>query len=114
MYKNNIIRSALAGLVMAVFAFSVTPKILLHDLVADHKDTPINSNHSNQEQISKAGFNCNCDNLVVESLFVNDFIPVDLSLKKKFAQQQDFLKNNFNSFHYFYFELRGPPVNDAE
>lgn len=114
MRKNNVIKSVLATLMLAVFAFSVTPKILLHNLVADHKDTPIKSNHSNQEQVSKAGFNCNCDNLVVESPFINDFIPVDLSLKKEFVQQQNFFKNNFNSLHYFYFELRGPPVNDAD
>jgi hypothetical protein len=114
MHKNNIIRSVLAALMMAVFAFSVTPKILLHDLVADHKDTPIKPNHSNQEQISKAGFNCNCDNLVAESPFVNDFIPVDLSLTKEFAQQQTFFKSEFTSSRNFYTELRGPPVTAAD
>jgi hypothetical protein len=114
MRKNNVIRSVLATLMLAVFAFSVTPKILLHNLVADHKDTPIKSNYSNQEQFSKAGFNCNCDNLVVESPFVNDFIPVDLSIAKQFAKQQTFFRDNSNSLHYFYFELRGPPVNFAD
>jgi hypothetical protein len=114
MRKNNIIRTFLAALMLTVFAFSVTPKILLHNLVADHKDTPINSNHSNKEQFSKAGFNCNCDNLVVESPFVNDFFPVQLSVEKQFAQQQTFFKNYFNSLHHFYFELRGPPVNYAD
>lgn len=114
MRKNIIIRSVLAVLMLAVFAFSVTPKILLHNLVADHKDTPIKSNHSNQEQYSKAGFNCNCDNLVVESPFVNDFFPVQLSIAKQFAQQQTFFRNNFNSLHHFYLELRGPPVNYAD
>jgi hypothetical protein len=114
MRKNYIIRNVLATLMLAVLAFSVTPKILLHNLVADHKDTPIKSNCSNQEQFSKAGFNCNCDNLVVESPFVNDFIPVDLSIAKQFVQQQTFFKNNFHSLHYFYFELRGPPVNFAD
>jgi len=111
MYKDNFIRNVLAGLVMAVFAFSVTPKILLHDLVADHKDTPIKPNHSNQEQISKAGFNCNCDNLVVESPFLHDFTPIDLSIEKHFAKQPIFFKNKFFSLQHFYFKLRGPPVN---
>jgi|ERR1022692_3246802 hypothetical protein len=113
MRKNNIIRSFLAAIMLAVFAFSVTPKILLHNLVADHKDTPIKSNLSNQEQFSKAGFNCNCDNLVVESPFVNDFIPVHLPVQKQFVQLQTFFGNDFNSLHYFYFELRGPPINSA-
>ena len=99
---------------LAVFAFSVTPKILLHNLVADHKDTPIKSNHSNQEQFSRAGFNCNCDNLVVESPFLNDFIPVDLSVEKQFALQKISYADNFHSLNYFYFELRGPPVNYAD
>jgi hypothetical protein len=94
---------------LAVFVFSVTPKILLHNLVADHKDSPIKSNLSDKHQFSKAVFNCNCDNLVVESPFVNDVLPVYLAVQKLFVRQQTFFRNNFSFLHHFYFELRGPP-----
>ena len=113
MHQSKFIRTVLAVLMLMVFAFSVTPKILLHNLVANHKDSEIKSNFSNEEQFSKSGFNCNCDNLVVESPFVNDFIPVHLSAAKQFAQHQTFFRNGFASFHHFYLELRGPPVNSA-
>jgi len=95
---------------LIVFAFSVTPKILLHNLVADHRDTPRSQNHSKQNQLSKTGFNCNCENLVVESPFVNDFIPLNLSIATQFAQEQIVYTDDFHSLNYFYFELRGPPA----
>ncbi|HLK30081.1 MAG TPA: hypothetical protein VKT28_15985 [Puia sp.] len=94
---------------LMVFAFSVTPKILLHNLVADHRDTPRSHNNSKEQQLSKTGFNCNCDNLVVESPFVNDYVEIDLSVTQNFSGQKIAYENNFYSLHYFYFELRGPP-----
>jgi hypothetical protein len=97
-------------MMLMVFAFSVTPKILLHNLVADHRDTPRSHNNSKEQQLSKTGFNCNCDNLVVEWPFVNDYTPIDLSIEQNFSEQTIAYTNNFHSLHYFYFELRGPPA----
>jgi len=95
---------------LIVFAFSVTPKILLHNLVADHRDTPRSHNNSKQNQLSKTGFNCNCENLVVESPFVNDFVPFNLSIASQFANRQFVYNDDFRSVNHFYFELRGPPA----
>ena len=95
---------------LAVFAFSVTPKILLHDLVADHKDSPRSHNNSKEQQFSKKGFNCNCDNLVVESPFLINYTEIDITTTQKFSEQQVEYTNDFHSLDYFYFELRGPPA----
>ena len=73
---------------LIVFAFSVTPRILLHSLVADHRDTPRKHNNSTEQQLSKTGFNCNCDNLVVESPFVNNYVSIELQLTQQFFEKK--------------------------
>ncbi|HVM87856.1 MAG TPA: hypothetical protein VMT76_06680 [Puia sp.] len=95
---------------LIVFAFSVTPKILLHNLVADHRDTPLAHNYSHDQQVSKTGFNCNCDNLVVESPFVNNIDRIDVKITRNFSEQYIAYTNYFISLHQVYFTLRGPPL----
>jgi len=69
MYKNPVIK-CLAGVAMLfIFAFSVTPKQWLHDLVTHHKDAPCIS-FDGTRSLSTSGFHCNCDNIVVESPFL--------------------------------------------
>jgi hypothetical protein len=60
-----------------LFAFSITPKIVLHNLVANHKDgkTKTSLPDAYSTQLSKASFNCQCDNLISESPFVAEVQP---------------------------------------
>ncbi|MBS1666645.1 MAG: hypothetical protein JST58_04640 [Bacteroidetes bacterium] len=111
MCKNNIIRAFLSALLMIVFAFSITPQIYLHDLLADHRDSPIKSNFSDQAQLSKTGFHCTWDNLVVESPFINKVISPFISIQKQFVKLESVFKTDCLGLDYFYFELRGPPGN---
>jgi hypothetical protein len=111
--KNTIIRSLLAAFMLVVFAFSITPKIVLHDFIANHKDTPFKSNFEKDAQLNKAGFNCSCDNLVVESPFTVELAPVQIIIASVFPARLTGHTNNFNSGHHFYFELRGPPAEIA-
>ena len=111
MCKNNIIRAFLSAILMIVFAFSITPQIYLHDLVADHRDTPIKSNFSEQAQLSKTGFHCTWESLVVESPFINNFIPPIISIQKQFVKFERYFITDRLGLDYFYFELRGPPGN---
>ncbi len=98
-----------ALIMLFVFAFCITPKILLHNLLADHRDAPFSHNHADGSQISKSVFNCNSDNLVVESPFINDYLPVELSAVPKFPDEHIVYLKNFCSGTCLYFELRGPP-----
>lgn len=111
MNYNNFIRKILAVVMLNVFAFSVTPKIILHNLVADHRDTPRSQNHSKDQQLSKTGFNCNCDNLVVESPFTDDQKSVQIIISSFFLPQAIENIQRFNAGHHFYFLLQRPPVN---
>jgi hypothetical protein len=100
----------LAAFMLAVFAFSITPKILLHNFVANHKDTPFTSNFEKTAQFHKAGFNCSCDNLVVESPFTDDFSPVQITVQTFFPSRIARDINNFRNGYHFYLTLRGPPA----
>jgi hypothetical protein len=94
---------------LMLFAFSVTPKLILHDLVADHKDTPLRSSTDNNVQFNVAGFNCGCDDLVVESPFVNTQVAAEIIAPQIFSQHINAEIRSFISADQFYFELRGPP-----
>jgi hypothetical protein len=107
--KNQTIKKILAVIMLALFGFSVTPKLILHNLVANHKDTPLKPNSANTEQLSKSGFNCDCDNLVVESPFVDDHSVTEIIIPVLFSLHINKDVNDFNVVSKFYIELRGPP-----
>jgi hypothetical protein len=68
---NNLaaIRRLLAALFLLLFAFCVTPKRFLHDLLANHRDT-IMMHGVPQQQVTTSGFHCNVDDLVVVAPFL--------------------------------------------
>jgi hypothetical protein len=94
---------------LLVFALGITPKKTLHDLIATHKDSPFQSANSKSPQLDRAGFHCSYDSLVVESPFLDDFIPLELTHNISFRTENAERENNFISADYFYFPLRGPP-----
>ncbi|MFI5133963.1 MAG: hypothetical protein ACHQEB_06485 [Chitinophagales bacterium] len=96
---------------LCVFAFSITPKQWLHDIVFNHKDTYTICNDGNPTaHLHKAGIHCDFDNLVVRSPFVDDGNTIDLIIPKLFSLQQVSRVDNINSSQLFFFSLRGPPV----
>lgn len=107
--RHIIIRKVLAVFVLLLFAFCITPKMLLHDLIADHKDTPFTSSNSSNQQFEYSGFRCNCDNLVVESPFVYYHISQEIIHPEFRPDHSDFFSSNPLVSCAFYFELRGPP-----
>jgi hypothetical protein len=102
------IQRFLASVLLLVFAFSITPKKYLHDLVADHED--FYSCYSGDETtVSTAGFNCHCDDLVVSTPFVKTVFESALSpapVHKAFPS---------STYHFFFYstssakDSRGPP-----
>jgi hypothetical protein len=68
--KNYFTRQLLAALMLCVFLFGITPKKLLHTIVANHTDSvPYKTDAAKPTQVSTAGFNCQVENLVAESPF---------------------------------------------
>lgn len=94
---------------LMMFAFSITPKLLLHDLIANHRDSPLKNSTDKNARIDVAGFNCSCDNLVVESPFLDDLFSDDRVKTFVYLQHIGAAIKNLYSVDPFYFQLRGPP-----
>jgi hypothetical protein len=106
---STIKRQTIAAVLLMIFSFSITPKKLLHDAIATHKDK-IAASADNSLQISNSGFACKCDSLVAESPFTEQDNNFDFSSFQVFSEEQSTIPNNFYSFTCFFFDLRGPPM----
>ena len=96
---------------LVIFALSITPKKLLHDLVANHRDKQALSFADNStSQINRAVFNCHCDNLVAESSFTDDYSPIIFLTPGVFAKRSSSPVVCFYATRHFIFGLRGPPA----
>jgi hypothetical protein len=107
---KSTIRTFGAILLLLIFIFSATPKILLHNLVAHHKDTPSHGNGKTKE-FAKAGYHCDCENLVVVLPYIGTSDPIQKLILEPFQSFQAGQEHQFYSFQYFIFGFRGPPVN---
>jgi hypothetical protein len=110
--QKLFIRQILAGFLLLVFSFSITPKKFLHDAFANHKDKAAIVTSGDTPQLSNTGFICKCDNLVAESPFTDEIVYFDFTPVQLFSVQKDATLYHFYSSAFFFFELRGPPAND--
>ena len=95
---------------LSLFALGITPKVLIHALVAHHTDTHLALDHDKGDQFNKAGYHCTIDNLVVESPFLDHTISVEWGIKKYLPDHQPVpLRDHLSTFH-LNFRLRGPPA----
>ena len=104
-----------AGALLIVFLLGITPKRVLHDFVANHKDaisTELTKNNTGQKaSFSNSGYHCHVDDLVVEGLF--------LHTTGEFQLKQPLFYNEHPSQPYYInllllnhiSRLRGPPLN---
>jgi hypothetical protein len=109
--SNLIIRKLLAGFLLVVFAFGITPKRTLHNLLADHKDGKTSASARPVGTVlARASFNCQCDNLISESPFVSDSVAEEITATNLFPV---FITGGIQqpvSSSPLSFSLRGPPA----
>lgn len=110
-FKNLLqkptIRTVLSGMMLLIFAFSITPKVVLHNLVVHHKDSPISS--GKYAQVSKTGFHCDCESQVVVLPYLNQISCFQLNVSQSFQIYQSRNNPQFYCSTHFIFGLRGPP-----
>ena len=108
MYTNAYIKRVVAILMLCVFIFSITPKQWLHNVITDHKDSYAVS-IDGKAILTTTGFHCNCDNLVVQSPFINYDLSAELNVPEFFVQHRFTAISNLISTDHFFSSLRGPP-----
>jgi hypothetical protein len=94
---------------LLIFAFNITPKIVLHNLIVHHKDSPIPT--GKYAQICKTGFHCDCESQVVTVPYITQVLSPDLAVPVYFQVHQTRASYQFYSFPHFIFGLRGPPFS---
>lgn len=107
--KSHSVKNIGTILLLFVFTLGITPKKTLHDWFANHKDSTSPAPLNKTQQLTKAGFNCNCENLVAESHFVtfSSLIVVNFPVLYSFVS---FSIPPLISLSLFHNKLRGPPL----
>jgi hypothetical protein len=107
--ENKTIRGVICSLLICIFALGITPRILLHDLVADHDDISFQCNNEPGTHFHKSGYNCHIENFAAESPFTD--VSRDLSVipPNYCTVLKSVICNQIFPEPVVYFELRGPP-----
>jgi hypothetical protein len=108
--KSLVIKKTVAAFLLIVFAFSITPTIVLHNWLANHTDTCKKATDTKAPQIGKQTFNCHCDNLVAESPFTETQIFTSPSPIQIFEVAATVDIAQLKSSPTIFYSLRGPPV----
>ena len=109
MLLSQTIRKITAGIMLMLFALSVTPKQLLHDVITGHKHSPVKYDVVNVKA-SKNNFQCNWHSDAVESPFTDEpALRLDHPLPP-YTSYITFNTSNRYAAEHFYSALRGPPA----
>ena len=94
---------------LLLFAVSVTPKQLFHDVITGHKHSYTKSGDALNVHSSKSSFLCNWHNDAVESPFTDQpAFLVDLPLPP-YSSYFNYYTCSYYSAEHFFSSLRGPP-----
>jgi hypothetical protein len=109
MKADSIITKITGLLLICTFAIGITPKSAFHDLFANHNDECFDNHQFKGVQLTKQGFSCHFENLVVESPYIWQPQPQQSSINSYFTSYQSLLQVDLYSQDHYYSELRGPP-----
>lgn len=102
-----MIKKYLTLLLLLVFALAITPKQLLHDLVATHQHHVLPP--LPEARVNKASFLCDCDNLVAEGSFVDFSNQIEIAPGIEYSAFSLQPLNYYKQSSLSCFRLRGPP-----
>ena len=110
--SQGIISRVVASVLLMVTLLSVTPKSLLHHILANHSDQPTcNDNIVNGPCIHRQGFNCEQASLVVPGGYTMDEATITKVPRLYFANKETiFIRPALAGFSHA-FHLRGPPAH---
>jgi hypothetical protein len=103
-----IIRGIVSAFLLCVFALGITPKQVLHDALTHHQHIP--GKEKNGALVSKDRFNCDEENFVAESPFVDQDNTIILTIPETFQVSSNLFFTSYFFLYQFFFELRGPPA----
>src|SRR5688500_7699630 len=94
---------------LILFTLSITPKLFLHTIFADHADI-VYKKSDGKTQVSKNGFTCDCNNQVATSPFITHENPPEIGILPVYQSLITHFPSQIIASTQFYLELRGPPA----
>lgn len=107
--QHTIFKNIIGVLLTCTFLLSITPKQVLHNLSANHKDSTAQRNNDRTE-FNQIGFNCECYSVVATSPFTEVSSGPEILKLIHFSLYSEKASSSFSSTDHFYFDLRGPPA----
>lgn len=109
--RHIILKNISAVFVLCAFLLSITPKQVLHNLAAHHKDQSAKKIHDKDRvQFNEFGFNCDCNSIVATSPFTETSSRPGIHRLVHYSFYQEISSIPLSSSDHFYFTLRGPPA----
>lgn len=109
MHRRKIIRTITAGIMLLLFALSITPKQLLHNAVAGHKHDYSPLSKESNFKVPKKSFQCNWQEQAIESPFTYESVFQVAEALVFLSFYQGHYTRNLYSAESDYSSLRGPP-----
>src|SRR4030095_11838813 len=72
--NNQIIRKSSALFLLVLISLATTPKLVLHNIFANHKDSSFQLGKDGHAKLANAAINCHIQDLVVEAPYINHSI----------------------------------------
>jgi len=92
----------------------ITPKSLLHDSFATHKDFGVNCKEkSGAVHFHAAGVKCDCDNFVIDAPFCAIQFDITYLHEAVYSVKQSDYHSSYTSLSFALASLRAPPVSIA-
>ena len=98
-------------MLLVLISLATTPKLLLHNLLANHKDYVYHSDKDGRANLAKAVINCHTQDLVVVAPYIDHSIAELTAPVLVFQLPSVETVHSLFSQAVFYFELRGPPAS---
>ena len=112
MLQQKTFKQLLALAMLVVFAFSITPQQVVHDLVAKHLDPTVCAVHKDVpiDQVENAKLHCTFDFQVATTAFVDFDFTLNLQAPETITVQNATYKEAALASIFFHQSSRGPPA----
>ena len=112
MLQHKTFKQFLALAMLVVFAFSITPQQVVHDLVAKHLDPTVCAVHKDVpvDQVENAKLHCTFDFQVATTAFVDFDFTLNLQAPETITVQNATYKEAALASIFFHQSSRGPPA----
>jgi hypothetical protein len=94
---------------LMLFTLSITPKLFLHAVFADHTDV-VYKKTGGETQVSKSGFSCDCNNQVATSPFIEHDDTPEPGILTVYQLVVPPFSSHLIASTPLYCALRGPPA----